>query len=145
MPRIDRSAVRRERRRSSPVAKRSGGLKIVGAYALLLEQERVYGGEPDPRWAYSEAGKRGDPYPESARGPALLLPAMEAGEPVQVSDSRLSALLRRAGSLGQFLTPQRPDGRVEQLFWDVWRDRSIGGLLVYSDDMVVPVLGGIAR
>lgn len=139
MPRIDRSAVRRERRRSSPVAKRSGGVKIPGVYALLLDQERVYGGEPDPRWAYSEAGRRGDPYPANWRGSADLLPALEAGEPVQVSDSRLSGLLRRAGSLGQFLTPQRPDGRVERLFWDAWTDRSIGGLLVHADDIVMPM------
>lgn len=138
MPRVDLSAKRPPRRRPER-ADRSDGVKIPGVYGLLLEQERVYGGEPDPRWRHCEAGKRGDPYPESVRGPALLLPAMEAGEPVQVSDSRLSRLLWSAGSLGQFLTPQRPDGRVERLFWDVWKDRSIGGLLVYSDDMVAPM------
>lgn len=144
MPRVDLSAKRPPRRRPER-ADRSGGVKIPGVYGLLLEQERAYGGEPDPRWAYSEAGKRGDPYPESARGPALLLPAMEAGEPVQVSDNRLSRLLRRAGSLGQFLTPQRPDGRVERLFWDVWLDRSCVGLLVHTDDTVAPMTKGVVN
>lgn len=137
MPRVDHSAPRPPRRRS-PDPVRSGGLKITGAYGLLLEQERVYGGKPDPRWAYSEGCKRGDPYPASARGPALLLPQLESGDPVDVSWYRLSCLLRATGEIGEVLTPQRPAGRIERFFWDAWRDRSIGGLRVFADDTVVP-------
>ncbi|RFZ05430.1 hypothetical protein VIMS_04932 [Mycobacterium marinum] len=142
MPRIDHTARRarsRQQRKAAYCANRRNGVKIPGAYSLLLEQERVYGKEPDPRWWYCEAGKRGDPYPESARGPALLLPAMEAGEPVKVCSRRLSRLLTRAGELGPYVMPQQPEGRVEWFFWKVWQDRSFGVLLVHADDTVVPM------
>lgn len=136
MPRIDYSAERPARPKRS--ADRRGGLKIAGAFGLLLEQERVYGGEPDPRWAYTEACRRGDLYPASRRGPADLLPDLESGSPVQVYWGRLENLLREAGELtGLVVSHSQPQQRVNEFFWDAWRNRS--SLLVYSDDVVVPV------
>jgi hypothetical protein len=139
VPRIDYSAERPARPKRS--ADRRGGLKIAGAYGLLLEQERMYGGEPDPRWAYTEACRRRDPYPESRRGPADLLPDLESGSPVQVDWGRLEDVLRAAGELtGLVVAANPPQQRVNRFFWDAWRNRS--SLLVYSDDVVVPVRRG---
>jgi hypothetical protein len=139
VPRIDFSVESRQRRSAPSSERRRGGVKICGVYALLREQERVYGGEPDPRWAYTEACERGDPYPANRPGSADLLPALESGAPVDVTARRVSALLAKAGELGLWLTAQRPAKAAERFFWTVWQDRSIVGLRVYSDDMVVPL------
>ncbi|ORB84672.1 hypothetical protein B1987_13680 [Mycobacterium kansasii] len=58
---------------------------------------------------------------------------------MQVHWQRLERLLRKAGEIGQVVTPQQPEGRIERFVWEVWRDRAIVDLLVYSDDMVVPM------
>lgn len=137
MPRIDYSA-----ERPPTPAKRStdrrGGLKIPGAYGLLREQERVYGGKPNPRWAWTEACCRGDPYPTSWRGSAELLSDLDSGRPVQVDWRRLESLVRSAGQLGIVISSSPPEGRVERFFWNCWQGR-VAGVLVYSDDLVVPV------
>lgn len=137
MPRIDYRTERAQRQHTQKTTNRSGGQQISGVYALLLEQERTYGGEPDPRWAYTKSGQRGDPYPAHWRGKASLLADLEAGRPVQVDFNRLSRLLEKAGAIGQVVMPQQPERRVERFLWAVWRDRSVVGLLVDADDLVV--------
>lgn len=140
MPRVDLSVDEPKRPRRAR-DQSGGGVEIPSVYGLLREQERVYGGEPDPRWRYWAAGKADEPYPAELRGPAHLLADLESGRPVQVSWQRLTGLLETAGEIGPIVVPQRPDGRIERFLWGVWRDRSIVGLFVDSDDVVVPLKG----
>lgn len=132
MPRVDYSGKRRQA--SSDSSDRVAGAEAAGVYALLLEQERVYGGEPDPRWARTEAARGGEPYPANWRGSALLLPDLESGAPVRVSWQRLSRLFAK--------TDTHHDSDLEEFLEIARRDRSIVGLRVHADDTVVPVRRG---
>lgn len=118
----------RSRRRlgaGSPSSPR-GGLKAPGVYARLLEKERERDNRADPRWARTEAGRRGEPCPDEWREKSRLLPALEAGEPVEVPTYRLG---------GRTV----PDERLRRMPHE---DRSITGWLVHADDVVVPVRRG---
>jgi hypothetical protein len=103
-----------------------GGIRVLGVYARLLEQERKRGNRIDPRWARTEAGRRGEPCPDEWREKSSLLPALEAGEPVELPSWRLGGL-------------SEPDERLRRTPHD---DRSIVGWLVHADDTVVPVRRG---
>jgi len=46
--------------------------------------EKARGRLLDPRWRFSEVGRRGEPPPPAVRRPHPVLDALEAGEPVVV-------------------------------------------------------------
>jgi hypothetical protein len=106
-----------------------GGVHVPGIYVRLLEQERGRGNRIDPRWARTEAGRRGDPCPDEWREKSLLLPALEAVEPVDLPSWRLGGF-------------SEPDERLRRMPHE---DRSIVGWLVHVDDKVVPVRRGDER
>lgn len=64
------------------------GFHVPGLYARLLEYAREHERTPDPRWKYTEAGKRGEPCPDKylwkSRSGRSTVEAMEAGKPTQL-------------------------------------------------------------
>jgi hypothetical protein len=109
------------------------GVRVPGLYARIVEHQRVP--VPDPRWKWTEAGKRGEPCPDHLlRHDGKLSPALERGEPVQ-----LPGWCHHLGS------PSFPDlgDAVPALAEAIAGMQAEHGkwvvLMVHSDDMVVPV------
>lgn len=110
------------------------GIRVPGLYARIFEHERVT--EPDPRWRFTEAGRRGDPCPPGYGQPrnSLILHALEAGDPVP-----LPGWCRH---LGRAEFPDLGDalpGLAEAIDGLQGQHGKWVVLVVHSDDLVVPV------
>lgn len=101
-------------------------IRIPGLYSALFERERERDGSPDPRWKYSDRGRRGDPPPPEWIQRSPLLADLESGEPVELPRYQLGGQTDSGGQLRRLLHA----------------DRRIVGWMVYSDDTVVPIREG---
>jgi hypothetical protein len=106
---------------------------VPGLYGRLLEHEREVVRTPDPRWAYTAEGKRGEPCPPQYLRKSYSLPALEAGEPVALPSWCHHAGKPSFADLG----PAIP-GLNEKIRELEGRDPSIRGYMVQGDDTVVP-------
>lgn len=111
-------------RRSSGVGTQD--IRIPGIYARLLEREREVVKTPDPRWARTEGGRRGELCAPDWLHKSPYLADLEADRPVELPVWRLGGR-------------SEPDERLRRMRR---RDRSIVVWLVHPDDVVMPVRRG---
>ena len=79
------------------------GLAVPGLYVALLERERASfeRNRVDPRWRFTERGRRGEPPPEQWLTPrSALLDALEAGEVVKLRAETFVAVRYRRCHFG---------------------------------------------